>query len=42
MDSYIYIYVHVINMMMETAEDSKNTFNIMRQTSKNELMWTLQ
>ena len=38
MDPHIYIYVHVINLMMETAEDSKHTFNIMRQTSKNKLM----
>ena len=33
MNPYIYLYVHVINLMMETAEDSKKTFNIMRQTS---------
>ena len=39
MDPYIHIYVHVINLMMETsAEDSQTTVNIMRQTSKNELM----
>ena len=42
MDPYIYVYVSVINLMMETTEDSKKTFNNMRQTSKNKLMWTSQ
>ena len=28
MDPYIYIYVHVINLMMETAEDSNHETNI--------------
>ena len=35
-------YVYAVKLVKKAAEDSKLTFNIMRQTSKNELMRTLQ